>query len=162
MMRKTGWALMAASVVVLSIAFAACSDNEDDGDGGGVTPGVNTPRAGGDATTPTSSTPGQGGSEAGSATIAATAKDFSFSLDKASIQKEATVEVELMNTGSAPHTLTFYTDEEYSDPVPGGDSGNVSAGASANFSFQAPSDGDEVYYRCEVHPTQMKGEIGLE
>ena len=94
--------------------------------------------------------------------IAATAKDFSLALDKDSVTKGSEVDVSFKNEGSATHTITFYTDDAYTDAVSGGDSGRVNGGGSKSFSFTAPADGDELYYRCEVHPTQMKGELSLQ
>jgi len=61
-----------------------------------------------------------------------------------------------------PDTVTFYTDEDFTQPVSGGDSGNVSGGGAKDFSFTAPSSGDALYYRCEIHPTQMQGELSLQ
>ena len=94
--------------------------------------------------------------------VAATAKDFSFSLDKDAVTKGGQVTIEFKNSGSATHTITLYTDDAYTDAVSGGDSGRVNGGGSKSFSFTTPADGDELYYRCEVHPTQMKGELSLQ
>ena len=149
-MRKLPWFAVLAGAAALSIAFVACGSDDDDGGGDGdTTPAASVTEAGGD-----------GG--AGSQAISVTAKDFSLSLDKTSVEKGATVEVQMANQGSAPHTITFYADEDYADPVPSADSGQVSGGASTTFSFTAPGDGDDLYYRCEVHPSQMKGELGME
>jgi plastocyanin len=154
--------LVLAGALVMSFAFVACGDDDDDdGDAGGpaagiteaATQAVDTPAA----DTPAAETPAGDGVE----NLTVTAADFSFSADISSVAPGSVVEVAFTNSGSAPHTLTFYTDAEYTDAIPGGDSDRVSGGGSVNFTFEAPEDGTG-FYRCEVHPAQMMGELAVE
>jgi len=89
------------------------------------------------------------------------AADFEFTVDKSSLLKNASVEVAFENNGDAIHTVTFYTDEDFTQKLPDGDSGRTSGGETKDFTFMSPASGDELYYRCEIHPTQMHGEIPL-
>jgi len=89
-------------------------------------------------------------------------RDFTFALDKSSLlPAPASVEVTADNGGEAPHTVTFYTDAQYTQKVTGGDSGSVNAGASKTFSFVPPEGATVLFYRCEIHPTQMTGQIDV-
>ena len=148
----------------LAIGLAACGDDDDDGDDGDTTPAVSTQPAA--ATEPAGDpTEADGGATepagGGVENLTVTAADFSFSADADSVAPGTVVEVAFSNSGAAPHTLTFYTDAEYTEPIPAGDSGQVSAGASVNFTFEAPDDGT-AFYRCELHPAQMEGELAIE
>jgi plastocyanin len=171
-MKRLGYlAAFAVFIVVAATALAACGD-DDDNDGGSATTtaptaAATTPRtaAGTAVATSAASTPAAGGaatSTTGATTLNVVAKDFSFDIDKDSIPAGGTINVSFTNEGNAPHTITFYTDEDYTQKVPDGDSDTVSGGESKDFTFTAPASGDDVYYRCEIHPTQMKGELTLQ
>jgi plastocyanin len=149
---KLRWIALAAVSLVVATAFVACGDDDDDdgGDGGGTTPA---------ATAPSGSTPSSGGGV--TENIAFEAEDFSFSTETTSVPPGATINVDFTNNGSAPHTLTFYEDDAYTSPISGADSGQVSGGESTSFSFTSLASG-ELYYRCEVHPSQMQGELAIE
>jgi plastocyanin len=133
--------LLAASFVLVG-AVAACGDDDDDG--------------GGDEGAAT--TPAGGGGAANEASVEA--KDFSFEPDTVLVTAGEDVTVTLVNTGSAPHTLTVYTDEDYQDAVDGADTGTVNGGESGEFTVSF--EGGEYYFRCEVHPSQMQGELEAE
>jgi plastocyanin len=87
-----------------------------------------------------------------------TAKDFSFSADVVDVAKGDTLAVTFKNGGSARHTLTFYSDSAYKDAIAGGDSGGVSSGATATLTITADA---TLFYRCDIHPSQMQGEIAI-
>lgn len=105
------------------------------------------------ATKASSSSPASGGT---SNQIAITARDFAFSAGDVSVSKGETVAVTFTNSGSTTHTLTFYTDDAYANPIAGADTGNVSGGGTKTLTVKADVG---LYYRCNIHPTQMKGEI---
>jgi plastocyanin len=156
---------LAGVVALASFAFivSACGDDDDD-DSGDSTPAVSQPTTAATRAPTSAATESGGGDETpagggGAGTLAVTAQDFSFSLDADSIPT-GSVLVTLTNEGAAPHTITFYTDEEYTDQVGGTE--RVAAGGSGSASLVVPDDADELYYRCEVHPTQMEGEIEVE
>lgn len=171
-MKQFRWLAAAALVVTMGFALAACGGDDDDEDGSDVTPGaVSTQPASATEPASTAEPTAEATEPEGDATepagdgvdnISVTAADFSFSTDAESVAPGSVVMVAFSNTGSAPHTLTFYADEEYTEAIPAGDSGQVSGGSSVNFTFEAPESGDDVYYRCEVHPAQMQGELAVE
>ena len=162
--------VMAVVLGLGALAFSACGGDDDNNDnGGGSTP--QTTRATGSptraaasptaasGTTPVAETPVSAGGGATSVTI--TAKDFSFDPDEAEVNAGEAVTFTLKNEGSAPHTLTFYSDEDFTQAIDGATTERVSAGSSDEFTTTFATAG-EVYFRCEVHPTQMKGEVKVQ
>jgi plastocyanin len=152
-------AVLVPAILIGGLAAVACGDDGGDANGGGSATATR-PAATQQATpeaTQRSNTPAAGGS---AETIEVTAEDFSFSPDALDATAGQAVEVELTNDGSAPHTLTVYEDEDYATPVEGADTGTVSGGESGSFSVTF--DEAKYYFRCEVHPTQMQGEINVQ
>ena len=92
-----------------------------------------------------------------------TTKEFSFTLSLTSIHKGPPgVHVSLQNDGAEAHSIAFYIDGNFNKPLVGATSDNVTAGASADFSFIPLENATIVYYRCDIHPTQMHGELNVE
>ena len=90
------------------------------------------------------------------------AKDFSFKANLTSVHPGAPgVDVSFKNEGSATHTLTFYTDADFKTKLGSADSSKIAGGGSVGFPFIPPDGAKSVYYRCEIHPTQMKGELAV-
>jgi plastocyanin len=89
--------------------------------------------------------------------VKVTAKDFEF--DPAAVEAPANKQVtfQLTNSGSATHTLTIYQDDAYTKPVTGA-SVQASSGKQGEFTVTFPNAGD-FYFRCEIHPSRMHGEI---
>ena len=89
--------------------------------------------------------------------VKVTAKDFQF--DPAAVQAPANKQVtfQLTNSGSATHTLTVYEDAAYTKKVAGA-SVQASGGKQGEFNVTFPNAGD-FYFRCEIHPSQMHGQI---
>jgi plastocyanin len=153
---------MRAALPLVSIAallVAAC--------GGAAAPPASSPAAS-SAAAPSSATASASASIVPSAstgtggdTLHVGMRDFTFALDKSSIPPATAVDVTADNGGEAPHTITFYTDAQYTQKVTGGDSGTVNAGASKAFSFTPPDGATVLFFRCEVHPTQMTGQIDV-
>ena len=110
---------------------------------------------------PSASTAPSGSAAAGGATLHVGMRDFTFALDKSSLPPATAVDVTADNGGEAPHTITFYTDAAYTSKVAGADSGSVAAGASKEFSFTPPDGATVLFFRCEIHPTQMTGQIDV-
>lgn len=96
-------------------------------------------------TTSTSAAPSEEDAEAGSATIEA--KDFSLT----STSVAAGADVEVVNDGAAPHTVT--SDDGLFD------SGTVAGGATGTFT--APTEPGEHAFHCEIHPS-MTGTLTVE
>lgn len=82
---------------------------------------------------------------AGATTGAIEAKDFAFNPTEQSVGPGAKINVR--NTGSAPHTVTF--DDQ---PI---DTGTIKGGGIG--SFTAPTQPGSYSYRCTVHPAKMRG-----
>jgi plastocyanin len=97
----------------------------------------------------------------GATSVTITAKDFSFDPDEATVDAGQAVTFTLKNEGSASHTLTFYSDGDFTQPIDGATTERVAGGGSGEFTTTFATAGD-VYFRCEVHPTQMKGEVSVQ
>ena len=85
------------------------------------------------------------------------ADDFRFNPETFSLPAGVLSKIEVRNVGAAPHTLTVYSDEEYSSAVSGADTGTIGAGEDA--SIETTFDSGQYFFRCEIHPTQMEGEF---
>jgi plastocyanin len=89
---------------------------------------------------------------------------FSFSPSTLTIKRANNTKITMTNSGSAPHQLKVYRDDAYPDAVPGAETQRVAGGASDDFTILSTDigSGDELYFRCEIHPSQMKGEITVQ
>jgi plastocyanin len=148
-----------AAILLLGVAAAGCGgDDDDNGGNNGADEArpTSTRAASGAATRP----PGGGGGTS----VSVTARDFSFTPAEFSVSKTSDTTIELKNEGSAPHTFTLYRDEEFTDAIDGASTDRVSGGESDSFTLKASDigDADDLYFRCEVHPSQMQGEITFE
>ena len=110
---------------------------------------------------PSASAAPSGSAAGGGETLHVGMRDFTFALDKSSLTPATAVDVTADNGGEAPHTITFYTDAAFTSKVAGADSGSVSPGASKEFSFTPPDGAAVLFFRCEIHPTQMTGQIDV-
>jgi plastocyanin len=127
--RKTLPYKLLALLAALVLALAACGGGDDEGGDEGD--------GGGDSTTePTS--------------VEVSAADFSFSPSTLEVEPGAEVEVSLVNTGEAPHTMTS---EDLGLDI------EAQPGATADGTFTAPESGS-VEFQCNFHP-QMKGTISV-
>ena len=94
----------------------------------------------------------------GSETQTIVAADFSFSPSATEASVGVPTTFILENSGQAPHTLTIFSDEGFTTAVPGADTGNVAGGAEGEFEVTFDEAGP-YYFRCNVHPSLMEGEI---
>jgi plastocyanin len=144
---------MLVGLVGLAIAAAACG-------GTSSSDKTSTAAAGSrPATTQSAATPASGGAESTqtSSSINVVAKDFSF--DPTDVDgSPGTVSISIDNQGSSTHTLTVYEDEGYTKQV--GGSGTVPGGTKKTFSVTLGK--QDYYYRCDIHPSQMQGEIKID
>ena len=151
MRRLTKSGIVLAVVALCAVAFVACGgDDDDDGDSGDQPTAVATEVAGGDET------PASGGS---AQEVTITAEDFSFTPSSPAVDA-GEVTFTLKNEGSAPHTLTFYSDSGFENKIEGASTDQVSAGSEESFTVTFDESG-EAYFRCEVHPSQMQGELTI-
>lgn len=102
-----------------------------------------------------SSSPTSGGTQK---QLTITAKDFSFSADDINVSKGDTIAITFKNAGAAAHTLTFFSDDAYKSAIAGDDTGSVTGGTTKTLKVTADVG---LYYRCNIHPSQMQGEIGF-
>jgi plastocyanin len=139
--------------VVLSTLAVGCSSGTSNTDR------TATAAAKGGANPTTVATKASSGSPASGGTrkqLTITARDFSFSADAVNVAKGDTIGITFKNSGSATHTLTFYSDAAYANAIAGGDTGSVSAGATTTLTVTADVG---LFYRCNIHPAQMQGQI---
>jgi plastocyanin len=154
--------LVAASLLTV-FAIAACGDDDEEEDGGNGAPAATSPADDGDDATPevTDEAGDTGGATDGADDeVQVEMADFSFDPNTIQVPAEVPVKIEARSVGAAPHTLTVYTDEEFTDAVQGADTGTIAAGEDGDFT--ATFDAGEYYFRCEVHPGQMQGELTAE
>jgi len=116
---------------------------------------------------PAASSPARATAPAAAATgggraLNVSARDFLFDPNKPSAKKGQTVTINFKNDGSTSHTFTLYTDEDHTKAVANGDSGMVAAGGSKTLTVAIAADSGDLYFRCEIHPTQMMGEISVD
>lgn len=140
---------LAVVALILMAACAACGSSTSNADK--TSTGV---AKSGAQPTAKASTPSAGGGSQKQLTI--TAKDFSFSADDLNVSKGDTIAITFKNMGSATHALSFFSDDAYKNPIAGADAANVSAGGTKTLTVTADVG---LYYRCNIHPTQMKGEL---
>ena len=114
-----------------------------------------TPAASGSAA---ASSPPAGGGTA----ITVTARDFELGPDEIAASKGETLNIMFSNQGGTAHTFSVFSDEAYTTPFPGADTGQVAAGDTKQLSLTVPADSGDSYFRCNIHPAQMKGEISIE
>ncbi len=142
-MRVLRIAILVLAATALSGLLVACGGGEEES---GASPTKTAARS------PSATAAG------GAQTTEVKAKDFSFDPAKFEATKGKPVTVKLTNAGAASHTLTVYTDEDYTTPVEGADTDTISPGAKGEFTVTFDKAAD-YYFRCEIHPTQMQGEI---
>jgi plastocyanin len=153
-MRIARTLVLIASAALL-VTVAACGGDDED-NGGAPTAGATRAAS---PTTAAVASPTAGGAE--SETLNVSAQDFSFSPSDLQATKGTAYTIALDNRGQFPHTLTVYEDEAYTQPVAGADTGRISGGESGQFVVTF-SEAKDYYFRCEVHPTQMQGEIAVQ
>jgi plastocyanin len=136
-------------LLILALGVSACGDDDDDDSTGDD----------GDATaTATADTGDDGGDEPTFVEI--DAADFSFDPTDVIVAGGIDLTFVLSNTGSAPHTLDIYSDEEFTEAVDGASTGNVPGGTVGEFTVTLePGD---YFYRCELHPGQMTGTLAAQ
>jgi plastocyanin len=147
---------LAPALLVLALPLiAACGDDDDDDDT--ASPGSTQ-----------AATSASGSGSGGAQSIKVSAADFEFAPDEFKLKVSTgggaagSVNVALKNDGKAPHSFSLYKDEGFKDLVPGSEIKSTPAGGSGSSVFVAPAEKTDYYFRCEIHPTQMKGEIEFE
>jgi plastocyanin len=148
--------LLAPALVALGLIAAACG-----GDDTSATPPAATGT--GPATTSTpSTTPSATESPSGSPSAAdafeVEAEDLSFSVDSLTVAAGSQVEIDFKNRDDGiPHNFAVYESADATEALFSGET--VTGSADTIYTFQAPSEPGSYQFRCEVHPTQMTGDL---
>jgi plastocyanin len=145
--------------VLLVALVAACGDDDESGTNGDSAATATEDGGTPEATEEETEGPTDAGGEP-SEEVTVELDDFSFDPDSFTVTAGTEVKIDVENVGAAPHTLTVYSDEEYTEPVDGADTGQVEGGEDGE--FFATFDAGEYFFRCEVHPTQMEGTLTAE
>ncbi len=154
---------MAALAGVFALGVAACGGDDDENTAAAT---ATRPAAATSAPTTAVTAAVTAGATAAAATTAVgtgaatiTASDFKYA-EQDVTTKAGSVKLTLNNTGSAPHTLTLYTDAGYTKRVDGGDTGRVVGGGTGEVTVDLAA--GQYFFRCEVHPSPMQGELTAE
>jgi plastocyanin len=135
---------MVLGATAFSVGVLGCGGDDDDGGPAATTAAPDDGAA----------TPVEGATET---FVEVDAADFSFDPDELSVPAGEELTFALSNTGSSPHTLTVYADEDYSEAVAGADTENVPSETVGE--FKVTLDAGDYFFRCELHPGQMQGTI---
>jgi plastocyanin len=155
--------LLLMSVALLGATVACGDDDDEESDGNGATATAAATEDEADATPEATEeaqdTPGATADASGAAgdEVQVTASDFAFSPASFNVPAGQPVKVEVTNAGSAPHTLTVYSDGAFTSTISGADTEQIESSEDADFTttFEAGN----YFFRCEVHPSAMQGTI---
>jgi plastocyanin len=148
------YAIIALAAAVLMAGTVACGSGTSNA-GKTSTAAAKAP---GNPTSAPAAQPTAPGASGAQKQLTITAVDFSFNAPALDVSKGDTITVTFKNNGSTSHTLTFFSDDNYTAAIAGADTGSVSAGATKTLTVTADKG---LYYRCNIHPTQMMGEIEI-
>ncbi len=141
--------------LLIAVGVTACGGGDDDDDGGGAPTQAAT---GTRSAAPATAT--QGGDGGGATFVEVDAADFSFSPTDVTAAAGVPLTFAIANTGDAAHTFNLYLDEDFTDAVDGGETGQMPGGTVGEFTITL--DAGEYFFRCEIHPGQMQGTLTAE
>jgi len=103
-----------------------------------------------------------GGNVTGNATVVnLTAENIAFDTDTITVPAGANVTVNFDNKDDGvPHNLAVYTDSSAAEKIFVGEI--ITGPATTNYTFTAPSEPGTYFFRCDVHPQQMTGDLIVE
>lgn len=132
-----------------SFGLIACGDDEDDDTGGDQTAAATTAAPDGGDETPAAA--------GGGNSVDVKTEDFAFNPTEITVPAGEPITFNFTNADSAPHTFTLYVDEEFTQALNGGSA--TESAPQITVAFVAPGG---YYFRCEIHPLQMQGELTAE
>lgn len=86
------------------------------------------------------------------------ARDFAFSPTSFEAPQARIFNITVKNNGSTRHTLNVYKDAAFTTPLTADSHIEVAPGAMEGL-FVRFDDVATYYFRCEIHPQQMQGQI---
>lgn len=94
----------------------------------------------------------------GTATVDLSAKNIAFDKSTITVPAGADVTVDFDNEDDGiPHNFAVYTDSSATDTIFSGET--ITGPDTTTYTFTAPSDPGTYYFRCDVHPEQMRGDF---
>ncbi len=93
--------------------------------------------------------------------LAISARDFSFVPSELNAFNNRPMTIVLTNDGTEQHSLSVYEDDKYERLVAGAVIDATKAGSSNQVTFAPPKKPQTLYFRCEIHPDLMHGEISI-
>ena len=145
--KRLAWLLPVAVVVAALLAqtsITSCSPSETTS-----TPSSTTP-----ATTPQTSTQPTGAT----VTVNLAAKNMAFDKKTLTVPAGALVTIEFDNQDSGiPHNFALYQDSSASQTIFKGET--INGPKKTTYRFTAPSKPGTYFFRCDVHPVQMTGDL---
>ncbi len=160
---------MFLGISALALVAVACG-----GGGGNATPTSTRPAAAASptmaamasptagATAAASSTPATGATAAPSGQTVEISAVPRIKFDKDTITVKAGSQVTLKFTNNdtgVPHNWSAYTDSTASTPIPGAKTATCTGACEEQITFTAPSQPGNYFFRCDVHPSVMKGTL---
>jgi len=136
--RRSRIAAAAAAALLAGAALSACSENA------------------GETRNPTVS-----GNTGPADVLAIEARDFSFVPNHLEARLGEPITVEFLNSGSSKHSISFYNDAGHEQRLRAAEIEPVEAGKSSELTFESPPEAATLYFRCEVHPDRMRGEVSV-
>lgn len=159
-MKKSVWLFLLAGALLGALAFTACGDDDDDDAGSDQTPaatsaapdeGDETPAASSPAAADNDETPPAGG---GGNSVDVKTENFAFDPSEITVPAGEPITFNFTNADSVSHTFTLYVDEEFTQAIEGGSATRDTP--EITVAFVAPG---AYFFRCEIHPEQMQGEL---
>jgi plastocyanin len=90
-------------------------------------------------------------------TVNLIAKNVQFDLKDISLPANKAAQVDFHNDDSVPHNMSIYSNQDYTGP-PVFQGAVVLGGAVSTYQLTAMTAGT-YYFRCDIHPTVMKGTL---
>ncbi len=163
-------------LVSLPVLVAACGPTEPEPAATPATEGLygRTPPAGlppatvgistvvpPDSASPTEAVSGQTVEAGAEAQVQLTAENIAFDKDTITVPAGSRVVVEFTNNDSVPHNFAAYASESAEAGIFVGER-VTGPNQTITYEFDAPSEPGDYFFRCDVHPQQMTGQLVVE
>ncbi len=107
--------------------------------------------------------PGTQQPSGGGASVTIVAKNLAFDQTDITVKagQEVTVTFDNQDNG-IPHNIHFAMDSGYSQTIDNAKTDVATGPAKQTLTFTAPAQPGSYFFRCDVHPTQMKGTLTVQ